>query len=67
MASLLAATSGGPTPLTSLGDKVRTLALVETIYRSARAGVPHLRPRTGSRLAGPGSGGQHLFDQPHSA
>jgi len=38
MASVLAAVSGGPPPLTSARDNVSTLALVEAIYRSMRSG-----------------------------
>jgi predicted dehydrogenase len=38
MASLLAAACGGPPPLTSVRDNMKTLALVETIYRSVRSG-----------------------------
>lgn len=39
MASLLAAVAGGPPPRTSADDNVRTLSVVEAIYRSIRTGT----------------------------
>ncbi|MGD0809323.1 MAG: gfo/Idh/MocA family oxidoreductase, partial [Acidimicrobiales bacterium] len=49
MASVLAAVSGGPPPLTSARDNIATLALIEAIYRSmstGRAEVPTPRPQS---------------------
>jgi predicted dehydrogenase len=45
MASVLAAASGGPPPITSARDNVGTLALVEALYESMRTGETQvLRP-----------------------
>ena len=60
MASLLAAAAagGGALPLTSARDNVRTLAVVEAIYRSVQTGraeapaPPLARPSVGARVDG---------------
>lgn len=58
MASLLAAAAaGGPPPLTSARDNVRTLAVVEAIYRSVQTGraeppVPPLARDAGAERVG---------------
>ncbi len=55
MASLLGAAAGGPPPLTSARDNVRTLAVVEAIYRSMRSGraEPPVHPPTTTAGAAP--------------